>query len=99
MIERRRPSAVVPLRRVPAKKITAAALLSIALIGLAGCVSPEELRAEDEATCTGYGFQRGTTDFAKCLQRENLAREAYPVMPYPYPYPYGFYGPFGPYIP
>ena len=44
-------------------------------LALAGsCVSPEELRREDEARCAGYGFQTGTFDFANCLQRENLAR-------------------------
>ena len=44
-------------------------------LALAGsCVSPEELRREDEARCAGYGFQTGTSDFANCLQRENLAR-------------------------
>ena len=34
---------------------------------------PEELRREDEATCTGYGFHPGTDAFASCLQRESLA--------------------------
>ena len=43
-----------------------------ALVG--GCVSLEELRAQDEAACTGYGFRPGTDDFATCLQRESLAR-------------------------
>jgi hypothetical protein len=27
----------------------------------ASCVSPEELRREDEAACTGYGFKAGTS--------------------------------------
>ena len=40
----------------------------------ASCVSPEELRHEDEATCAGYGFHVGTDAFATCLQRESLAR-------------------------
>ena len=30
----------------------------------ASCVSPEELRHEDEATCAGYGFHVGTDAFA-----------------------------------
>jgi hypothetical protein len=42
----------------------------------ASCVSPEELRREDEATCAGYGFHPGTDAFATCLQRESLARRA-----------------------
>jgi hypothetical protein len=50
------------------------ALLGLALIGLCACASPEELRAQDEAACTGYGFQPGTPQFAECLQRESLAR-------------------------
>ena len=50
------------------------AVLFIALLSLASCISPEELRQEDEAACQSYGFQRGTPDFAACLQRENLAR-------------------------
>ena len=53
--------------------------LILALVACAGaltgsCMSPQEIRAYDEATCTGYGFQPGTTDFAACLQREVLAR-------------------------
>jgi hypothetical protein len=55
-------------------------MLGAALVGLAGCVSPEELRAEDEATCAGYGFQRGTPDFAACLQQESLARRYSPAL-------------------
>jgi hypothetical protein len=47
---------------------------------LAGCATEAELRQRDEAACTGYGFQRGTTEFAACLQRERLART------------YGYYG-------
>jgi hypothetical protein len=46
----------------------------LALASLAGCVSPEELRREDEAACASFGFQPGTNDFAACLQRESLAR-------------------------
>ncbi len=46
----------------------------ICVLALASCVSPEELRREDEATCAGYGFHPGTDAFATCLQRESLAR-------------------------
>src|SRR5262249_12994254 len=39
-------------------------VLSICALALAAsCVSPEELRREDEAACTGYGFKPGTNDF------------------------------------
>lgn len=51
--------------------------LGLALAGLAGCASPEELRRADEASCAGYGFTPKTTDFDACLQREQLARQEY----------------------
>jgi hypothetical protein len=35
-------------------------------LSLASCVSPEELRREDEAACAGYGFHPGTDAFASC---------------------------------
>ena len=47
-------------------------------LALASCVSPEELRREDEATCAGYGFHPGTDAFASCLQE----RKAWPGGPY-----------------
>jgi len=47
-----------------------------AALGLAGCVSPEELRRQDEAQCASYGFVSQTTDFAACLQRESMARRS-----------------------
>ena len=49
-------------------------LACLAGLGLAGCVSAEELRREDAAQCTSYGFTPGTPDFSACLQRESLAR-------------------------
>jgi hypothetical protein len=52
-------------------------------LAMASCVSPEELRQEDEATCTGYGFHPGTDAFASCLQKESLARR-YWAAPGPY---------------
>jgi hypothetical protein len=47
----------------------------IALLGIAACASPEELRQRDEADCASYGFPPGTPDFSACLQREALARQ------------------------
>jgi starvation-inducible outer membrane lipoprotein len=76
------------------------ALAACALV-LASCVSPEELRREDEATCTGYGFHAGTDAFAACLQRESLARR-YAIPPALAPYwGYGGYWDrwWGPYWP
>ena len=65
----------------------------------ASCVSPEELRRQDEATCAGYGFHPGTDAFATCLQRESLARRY--SVPAPPPYRgWGYWGePWGPYWP
>ena len=37
---------------------------AICALALASCVSSEELRREDEATCAGYGFHPGTDAFA-----------------------------------
>jgi hypothetical protein len=56
------------------RSAAAVALLGLALVGLCSCASPAELRAQDEAACTGYGFQPGTPQFAECLQRGSLAR-------------------------
>jgi hypothetical protein len=51
-------------------------LQALVLFGLAGCVSPEELRQQDEAACASYGFAPGTPDFAGCVQREDWARRS-----------------------
>ena len=65
------------------------ALALAAAAALAGCVSDAELRQQDQAQCTSYGFKPGTDAFAQCLQQENLARryqleqyEAWPGPPY-----------------
>lgn len=76
-------------------KTSAGVVLGAALLALAGCASPEEIRAMDEATCRGYGFHDGTTDFAACLQREQLAREYYWSAPYAYGPFFPGYQPFG----
>ena len=65
------------------------ALVVVAVAALAGCVSDAELRQQDEAQCTSYGFKPGTDAFAGCLQQENLGRryrleqyQAWPGPPY-----------------
>ena len=71
-------------------------------LALTSCVSPEELRREDEATCAGYGFHPNTDAFATCLQRESLAYRYYSIPPPPAPYwaYWGYWGRFGaPYWP
>jgi hypothetical protein len=65
-------------------------------LGLAGCVSAAELYQRDQAVCTGYGFHLGTTEFAQCMQRENLARQYYLSQPMWGPY-YGPWAPWGPF--
>ena len=66
-------------------------------LALGSCVSPEELRREDEATCSGYGFHPGTDAFASCLQKESLARRYWAAPPPPY---WGWgWGAWGPYWP
>ncbi|WP_062226356.1 hypothetical protein [Aureimonas frigidaquae] len=54
------------------------ACMIAALASLAGCqtITPEQLRAADEAQCRSYGFKAGTDAFAGCLQRIDLARDA-----------------------
>jgi hypothetical protein len=60
------------------------------LASAASCVSPEEIRRVDEATCVGYGFHAGTDAFASCLQKESLARRA--VTSYPPYWGWGYWG-------
>ena len=53
-------------------------LLLVLAAGLSGCQSmtPEQRRAADEATCTGYGFRRNSDAFANCLMNQDLNRSA-----------------------
>lgn len=61
---------------IPFKAILVPLLLLSAIP--AGCrtLTPEEVRAADEAQCSDYGFRRGTDAYAACLQRIDLARRA-----------------------
>src|SRR5215471_5530485 len=60
-------------------------------LALTSCVTPEELRREDEATCVGYGFRPDTDAFAACLQRDSLARRLAISFAPPAPY-WGYWG-------
>ncbi len=54
-------------------------ILAVALVGpLAACqtLTPEERRAADERTCTGYGFRPNTEGMARCLLDIDLNRSA-----------------------
>jgi hypothetical protein len=73
---------------------------ALCALALGSCVSPEELRREDEATCAGYGFHAGTDAFASCLQKESLARRFLAAPPPPYWGYWGYWGePWRPYWP
>ena len=51
---------------MPRRRLGVAAVCALALtLALASCVSPEELRREDEATCADYGFHPGTDVFCE----------------------------------
>ncbi|WP_434627911.1 hypothetical protein [Chromobacterium sp. CV08] len=53
-------------------------LLIAAAIGaaaLTACASPEEIRAMDQRTCTGYGFQPGTDNYANCMMKQSDKRD------------------------
>ena len=47
--------------------------LLVAATTLTACVTEDQLRAEWETRCVGYGFKRGTVSFAQCLQNELIA--------------------------
>src|SRR5215469_17339683 len=68
-------------------------IVSALAVALTSCVSADELRREDEATCVGYGFHPDTDAFATCLQRESLARRA--LTSYPPPPYFGYWGYWG----
>lgn len=53
-----------------------AGLLVVVLV-LAGCTTPAEQAAEDDATCTGYGFNPQTmpADYAVCRMHVERARQ------------------------
>ena len=56
------------------RRISVAGVAIALLLALLGCVSEAEIRAQDEAQCASYGFERGTLAFAGCIQQETLAR-------------------------
>lgn len=62
------------------KKLFAVAMATI----LCGCISPQEVRKQQMATCSGYGFRQGTPAFSKCMMdldrqgnKESLCRQEY----------------------
>ncbi len=61
------------------RQFCAASLCLTLLPGLTACVPAEELHRRFEAACASYGFERGTTEFARCMQRESLAERFGPA--------------------
>jgi hypothetical protein len=61
---------------MPRASVGLALAVCATTLAFSSCVSLEELRHEDDATCVGYGFHPDTDTFAACLQRESLARRA-----------------------
>ena len=53
-------------------------VLSCISLGLAACVSAEEQHHADANACQGYGLTPGTTEFANCMQRRQVARRGWP---------------------
>ncbi len=43
---------------------------------LSGCNSAEDQRKLDVQTCTGYGFQSGSNEFANCMMQSAQTRQA-----------------------
>lgn len=63
------------------RRLGLAWVVLVLAMALASCVSPEELRHRDEATCAGYGFHPSTDGFANCVQKESLARRYWAAQP------------------
>lgn len=61
---------------IPFKIVLVPLLMASAMLAACRTLTPEELRASDEAQCADYGFRRGTDAFAGCLQRIDLSRRA-----------------------
>ena len=82
---------------MPKRRLGFASVVLALALSLASCVSPEELRREDEATCAGYGFHPGTDAFASCLQKESLARRYWAAPPPYWGWGYWWGAGWGPY--
>lgn len=52
--------------------------LVVLAAALAACqtITPEQQRAADESKCAGYGFRPGTSNFANCMMKLDLDRNA-----------------------
>jgi hypothetical protein len=47
----------------------------VPVLALAGCMTQEEAQNRNSASCVGYGFRPGTTEFAQCMQNEAILQE------------------------
>ena len=50
-------------------------LLALAALPLSACNIDKMEQKEDHKTCVRYGFEPGTTAFAKCMQTESIRRD------------------------
>lgn len=56
--------------------LTLAPLAAALLLSACQTVTPEERRARDQQTCSGFGFKPGTEAMARCLLDLELDRRA-----------------------
>jgi sRNA-binding protein len=54
----------------------AVSYLFLTSLALVGCVSAEEQQKLDVQTCSSYGFQAGTNEFANCMLQTAQRRQA-----------------------
>jgi hypothetical protein len=52
-----------------------AALTCGATVLLAGCATPQEVKAADRERCAGFGFAAGSDAFANCMMQADTARQ------------------------
>ena len=45
--------------------------LSIAILSLAGCVTPEQRLDMAKSQCQSFGFAPGTANYAQCIQKQH----------------------------
>jgi hypothetical protein len=61
--------------------ISRAIFLAFMLTGLADCASVDDLHRRDEANCAGEGHEPGTSDFASCVQWQEVLRRSFLASP------------------
>lgn len=49
--------------------------VTLCLLALTGCISPEQQAERDDDTCRGYGAKRGTPIYVECRMRQVEQRQ------------------------